>query len=109
MGAHADTGGGAGKRHPREAVRSYQRERRWPERALASSRGGKRHRHSCRCAEAHGRTRVPGTHADQSWVHVVLKKRLCPQRIGLLLPSTDDGRVLFMLPFFGSTLVGTTD
>ena len=42
-------------------------------------------------------------------VHLVLKQRLCPQRIGLLLPSTDDGRVLFMLPFFGSTLVGTTD
>ena len=42
-------------------------------------------------------------------VHVVLKQRLCPQRIGLLLPSTDDGRVLFMLPFFGRTLVGTTD
>ena len=42
-------------------------------------------------------------------VHIVLKQRLCPQRIGLLLPSTDDGRVLFMLPFFGRTLVGTTD
>ena len=42
-------------------------------------------------------------------VHLVLKQQLCPQRIGLLLPSTDDGRVLFMLPFFGRTLVGTTD
>ena len=42
-------------------------------------------------------------------VHLVLKQRLCPQHIGLLLPSTDDGRVLFMLPFFGRTLVGTTD
>ena len=42
-------------------------------------------------------------------VHIVLKQQLCPQRIGLLLPSTDDGRVLFMLPFFGRTLVGTTD
>ena len=42
-------------------------------------------------------------------VHIVLKQSLCPQHIGLLLPSTDDGRVLFMLPFFGRTLVGTTD
>ncbi len=42
-------------------------------------------------------------------VHIVLRADLCPQGIGLLLPATDDGRVLFMLPFFGRTLVGTTD
>ncbi|MFM1900458.1 MAG: glycerol dehydrogenase [Cyanobacteriota bacterium] len=42
-------------------------------------------------------------------VHLVLEADLCPQGIGLLLPATDDGRVLFMLPFFGRTLVGTTD
>jgi glycerol-3-phosphate dehydrogenase len=42
-------------------------------------------------------------------IHLVLKADLCPQGLGLLLPSTDDGRVLFMLPFFGRTLVGTTD
>jgi len=42
-------------------------------------------------------------------VHLVLRQNLCPQGLGLLLPSTDDGRVLFMLPFFGRTLVGTTD
>jgi len=42
-------------------------------------------------------------------VHVVLEANLCPKGIGLLLPSTDDGRVLFLLPFFGRTLVGTTD
>lgn len=42
-------------------------------------------------------------------IHLVLKQALCPEGIGLLLPSTDDGRVLFMLPFFGRTLVGTTD
>ena len=37
-------------------------------------------------------------------IHLVLKQTLCPEGIGLLLPSTDDGRVLFMLPFFGRTL-----
>ena len=42
-------------------------------------------------------------------VHLVLKANLCPEGVGLLLPATDDGRVLFMLPFFGRTLVGTTD
>ena len=42
-------------------------------------------------------------------LHLVLEADLCPQGIGLLLPATDDGRVLFMLPFFGRTLVGTTD
>ena len=42
-------------------------------------------------------------------VHLVLEANLCPQGLGLLLPATDDGRVLFMLPFFGRTLVGTTD
>ena len=42
-------------------------------------------------------------------IHLVLKQTLCPEGVGLLLPSTDDGRVLFMLPFFGRTLVGTTD
>ena len=42
-------------------------------------------------------------------VHVVLDADLCPQGVGLLLPATDDGRVLFMLPFYGRTLVGTTD
>ena len=42
-------------------------------------------------------------------VHLVLEGCLCPAGTGLLVPSTDDGRVLFMLPFFGRTLVGTTD
>jgi glycerol-3-phosphate dehydrogenase len=42
-------------------------------------------------------------------MHLVLKADLCPAGTGLLIPSTDDGRVLFLLPFFGRTLVGTTD
>ena len=41
--------------------------------------------------------------------HIVLRQNLCPGGMGLLVPSTADGRVLFMLPFFGRTLVGTTD
>ena len=31
--------------------------------------------------------------------HIVLEQNLCPEGLGLLVPSTADGRVLFMLPF----------
>ncbi len=41
--------------------------------------------------------------------HIVLEENLCPASMGVLLPSIDNKRVLFMLPFFGRTLVGTTD
>ena len=41
--------------------------------------------------------------------HIVLEDSLCPEGVGLLVPSTRDGRVLFILPFYGRTLVGTTD
>lgn len=42
-------------------------------------------------------------------VHLVLRQQLCPGGAGLLVPRTSDGRVLFVLPFLGRTLVGTTD
>ena len=42
-------------------------------------------------------------------MHLVIEQNLCPEGIGLLIPSTDDGRVLFVLPFFGRTQIGTTD
>jgi glycerol-3-phosphate dehydrogenase len=41
--------------------------------------------------------------------HLVLREALCPGGVGLLIPRTRDGRVLFVLPFLGRTLVGTTD
>ena len=41
--------------------------------------------------------------------HLVLKDNLCPLKKGLLLPSTEDGRVLFILPYHEHTLIGTTD
>lgn len=44
-----------------------------------------------------------------SGVHVVLDGRFSPPDAGLLIPKTDDGRVLFLLPWQGKTLVGTTD
>src|SRR5690606_20129880 len=44
-----------------------------------------------------------------SGVHVVLPARFSPPDTGLLIPKTEDGRVLFLLPWLGHTLVGTTD
>ncbi|MEX2320665.1 MAG: FAD-dependent oxidoreductase, partial [Saccharospirillum sp.] len=44
-----------------------------------------------------------------SGIHVVLNKTLLPDGRGILIPETEDGRVLFMLPWLGKTLVGTTD
>jgi glycerol-3-phosphate dehydrogenase len=44
-----------------------------------------------------------------SGAHIVLDKRFSPPETGLLIPETEDGRVLFLLPWLGHTLVGTTD
>lgn len=44
-----------------------------------------------------------------SGIHVVLDKRYAPPDTGLLIPKTEDGRVVFVLPWLGGTLVGTTD
>ncbi|EXJ54485.1 glycerol-3-phosphate dehydrogenase [Cladophialophora yegresii CBS 114405] len=42
-------------------------------------------------------------------VHVVLPGYLSPQKMGLIDPSTSDGRVIFFLPWQGNTIAGTTD
>ncbi len=44
-----------------------------------------------------------------SGIHIVLDGRFAPPDTGLLIPQTEDGRVLFLLPWLGSTLIGTTD
>jgi len=44
-----------------------------------------------------------------SGIHIVLDRRFSPPATGLLIPQTEDGRVLFLLPWLGHTLVGTTD
>jgi glycerol-3-phosphate dehydrogenase len=41
--------------------------------------------------------------------HMVLDRKFCSNTYGLLIPKTDDNRVLFFLPWNGHTLVGTTD
>lgn len=42
-------------------------------------------------------------------IHVTLSDDFSPGTMGLIVPNTSDGRVLFFLPWSGSTLVGTTD
>ncbi|ODV94754.1 hypothetical protein PACTADRAFT_50614 [Pachysolen tannophilus NRRL Y-2460] len=42
-------------------------------------------------------------------VHVMLPDYYCPKDLGLLDPSTSDGRVMFFLPWQGRVLAGTTD
>ncbi|MCA9836618.1 MAG: FAD-dependent oxidoreductase [Trueperaceae bacterium] len=44
-----------------------------------------------------------------SGAHIILDSRFSPPETGLLIPETEDGRVLFLLPWLGHTLVGTTD
>ncbi|PNU20563.1 glycerol-3-phosphate dehydrogenase [Geothermobacter hydrogeniphilus] len=44
-----------------------------------------------------------------SGVHIVLDQRFALPNVGLLIPKTEDGRVLFVLPWEGHALIGTTD
>jgi len=44
-----------------------------------------------------------------SGVHIVLDQRFAPPDTGLMIPKTEDGRVLFILPWEGHALIGTTD
>ncbi|MCE2881901.1 MAG: glycerol-3-phosphate dehydrogenase/oxidase [Planctomycetaceae bacterium] len=42
-------------------------------------------------------------------VHIVLPREFLPADHAIMVPHTDDGRVLFVIPWHGRTLVGTTD
>lgn len=41
--------------------------------------------------------------------HFILPKHYINTDIGLFIPKTKNGRVLFLLPWQGHTLIGTTD
>ncbi|PYI18794.1 DAO-domain-containing protein [Aspergillus japonicus CBS 114.51] len=47
--------------------------------------------------------------APSSGVHVILPGYYSPSDMGLIDPSTSDGRVIFFLPWQGNTIAGTTD
>ena len=42
-------------------------------------------------------------------VHITLPDYYSPENVGMIVPKTADGRVVFMLPWLGSTIAGTTD
>ena len=42
-------------------------------------------------------------------VHLVLPREFLPGTNALMVPRTDDGRVLFVVPWHGKAIVGTTD
>jgi glycerol-3-phosphate dehydrogenase len=44
-----------------------------------------------------------------SGIHIVLPRRFLPSDMGVMIPKTSDGRLLFALPWQGHCLVGTTD
>ena len=47
--------------------------------------------------------------APSQGVHIVLDRSFLPGESAIMIPRTDDGRVLFAIPWHNHTLVGTTD
>lgn len=52
---------------------------------------------------------VPNMIAASQGVHIVLDRSFLPGGTAIMVPKTDDGRVLFAIPWLGRTVVGTTD
>jgi glycerol-3-phosphate dehydrogenase len=51
----------------------------------------------------------PDIVAPSQGVHLVVDRSFLPGTHALLVPKTDDGRVLFAVPWLGKTILGTTD
>ncbi len=47
--------------------------------------------------------------APSQGVHIVVDRSFLPGETALMVPRTEDGRVLFAVPWHGRTLIGTTD
>lgn len=41
--------------------------------------------------------------------HIMLDRAYCSRELGILIPKTSDGRVLFCVPWLNGTTIGTTD
>jgi glycerol-3-phosphate dehydrogenase len=52
---------------------------------------------------------VPDMLSPSQGVHVVVKKHFQPGKSALMVPKTDDGRVLFAVPWHDHVVIGTTD
>lgn len=53
----------------------------------------------------------PGSHmvTPSQGIHLVVDREFLPGDGALLVPKTDDGRVMFAIPWLGKVLLGTTD
>lgn len=47
--------------------------------------------------------------APSQGVHLIVDRQFSPGQHALLVPKTEDGRVLFAVPWLGKTILGTTD
>ena len=56
-----------------------------------------------------GAAEKPGIVAPSQGVHLVVDRAFLPGTHALLVPKTEDGRVLFAVPWLGKTILGTTD
>jgi glycerol-3-phosphate dehydrogenase len=56
-----------------------------------------------------GDTALPALLEPSQGAHVVVNQQLTDGRHAMLIPRTQDGRVLFAVPWLGRTLLGTTD
>jgi glycerol-3-phosphate dehydrogenase len=56
-------------------------------------------------AEAH----TEQTITPSQGIHLVVDKKNFEGKAGLMIPKTDDGRVLFAIPWYNKVLIGTTD
>jgi glycerol-3-phosphate dehydrogenase len=52
---------------------------------------------------------APSLLAPSQGAHIVLDQSFLPGETALMVPKTDDGRVLFAIPWSGRVIVGTTD
>jgi glycerol-3-phosphate dehydrogenase len=56
-----------------------------------------------------GAAKKPAIVAPSQGVHLIVDRAFLPGTHALLVPKTEDGRVLFAVPWLGKTILGTTD
>lgn len=52
---------------------------------------------------------VPSRILGSRGTHLIFRGDLVPEGEGVIIPKTKDGRLLFIINYFGNTMVGTTD
>ena len=52
---------------------------------------------------------APDVIAPSQGIHIVLQQKFLGSKTGIMIPETDDGRVLFAIPWLNRVILGTTD